>query len=214
MPSEEAAKKRNIERQNELVADSGRIVQLANELSAAVDPEDKIRHRPRMSKKAEEIEKLARSVKELMKSEYRRYAFGQRRLLTSISADVECPVSVACGLGGNRVGDLQEHHAQVEQRGLQQLLLAVGKVSLGFFGQDGEQVDRMACADDVDARLLAGLGGGAHGDDGGKIERLHDLLEIRLGLSGRAGVGLADHLVELDRRTAGRPRVVRPIPGW
>ena len=38
---EEAAKKRNIDRQNKLNADSGRIVQLAQELSTAGEPDAK-----------------------------------------------------------------------------------------------------------------------------------------------------------------------------
>jgi hypothetical protein len=66
---QEAAKKRNIERQNKLVSDSSRIVQLANELNTGVEPKEKDTTPVAMSKKAEEIEKLARSVKELMKSE-------------------------------------------------------------------------------------------------------------------------------------------------
>ncbi len=66
---EEAAKKRNIERQNKLQADSNRILELANELSTGVEPKEKDPTLAAMSKKAEEIEKLARSVKELMKSE-------------------------------------------------------------------------------------------------------------------------------------------------
>ena len=66
---EEAAKRRNIDRQNKLKANSDRIVQLATELSTAVEPNDKDPASPAMAKKAEEIEKLAHSVKELMKSE-------------------------------------------------------------------------------------------------------------------------------------------------
>jgi len=66
---QEAAKKRNIDRQNKLKANSDRIVQLATELNTAVEPNDKDPASPAMAKKAEEIEKLARSVKELMKSE-------------------------------------------------------------------------------------------------------------------------------------------------
>ena len=66
---EDAAKKRNIERQKKLLADSDRIVQLAKELSAAAEPNPQDPTPPGMAKKAEEIEKLARSVKELMKSE-------------------------------------------------------------------------------------------------------------------------------------------------
>jgi hypothetical protein len=66
---QEAAKRRNIDRQNKLVANSTRIVQLANELSAGVEPNGKDPTPADMSKKADEIEKLARSVKELMKSD-------------------------------------------------------------------------------------------------------------------------------------------------
>ncbi len=65
----EAARKRNIERQNKLVADTGRILQLAQELSADVEPGGKDPAPVDMAKKAEEIEKLARSVKDHMKSE-------------------------------------------------------------------------------------------------------------------------------------------------
>jgi hypothetical protein len=65
---EEAAKRRNIDRQSKLVADSSRILQLANELSTGIEPEGKNPTSAAMSKKAEEIEKLARSVKDLMKS--------------------------------------------------------------------------------------------------------------------------------------------------
>jgi hypothetical protein len=66
---EEAAKKRNIDRQNKLNADSDRIVQLAQELSTAGEPAGKGAASPALAKKAEEIEKLARNVKDLMKSE-------------------------------------------------------------------------------------------------------------------------------------------------
>jgi len=66
---QEAARERNIERQSKLVADSSRIVQLANELSTGVEPKGKDPTSAAMSKKAEEIEKLARSVRDLMKSE-------------------------------------------------------------------------------------------------------------------------------------------------
>jgi hypothetical protein len=66
---EEAAKRRNIDRQNKLNADSDRIVQLAQELSTAGEPDGKGASSPALAKKAEEIEKLARNVKDLMKSE-------------------------------------------------------------------------------------------------------------------------------------------------
>ena len=66
---EEAAKKRNTDRQNKLMADSDRIVQLAQQLSTAGEPDGKGAASPAFAKKAEEIEKLARNVKDLMKSE-------------------------------------------------------------------------------------------------------------------------------------------------
>lgn len=66
---EEAAKKRNTERQIKLNADSDRIVQLAQELSVAGDPNGKGTASPALAKKADEIAKLARTVKDLMKFE-------------------------------------------------------------------------------------------------------------------------------------------------
>jgi hypothetical protein len=66
---EEAAKRRNTDRQNKLMADSDRIVQLAQQLSTAGEPDGKGAASPALAKKAEEIEKLARNVKDLMKSE-------------------------------------------------------------------------------------------------------------------------------------------------
>lgn len=66
---EDAAKKRNIDRQKRLLADSDKIVQLAKDLNTATAPNEKDPASPAMAKKAEEIEKLARSVKELMKSD-------------------------------------------------------------------------------------------------------------------------------------------------
>ena len=66
---QEAAKRRNIDRQNKLVSDSDRIVQLASELNTGVDPNGKDAASIAMAKKAEEIEKLAHSVRDLMKSD-------------------------------------------------------------------------------------------------------------------------------------------------
>jgi hypothetical protein len=65
----EAAKKRNIERQKRMVADANKIVELAQEINADVDKGDKSALSPTEAKKAEEIEKLAKGVKERMKSE-------------------------------------------------------------------------------------------------------------------------------------------------
>jgi len=52
-----------------MVADANRIVQLAQELNTEVDKNDKGATPVTVSKKAEEIEKLAKSVKDRMKAE-------------------------------------------------------------------------------------------------------------------------------------------------
>jgi hypothetical protein len=66
---EEQAKLRNAERQKKLVEDTAKLLQLANELKAAVDKSDKNTLSLDVVRKADEIEKLARSVKEKMKGE-------------------------------------------------------------------------------------------------------------------------------------------------
>ncbi len=66
---EEAEKKRNIDRQNRLVADTNRLLQLAQELKAEVDKSNKDTLSLTVVKKAEEMEKLAKNVKERMKTE-------------------------------------------------------------------------------------------------------------------------------------------------
>ena len=62
----EATKKRNIDRQNRIVADTDKLVHLAEQLNGELSGKG-----PSMAemKKAEEIEKLARSVKDRMRSE-------------------------------------------------------------------------------------------------------------------------------------------------
>jgi hypothetical protein len=66
---EEQAKKRNAERQKKLVEDTTKLLALANELKAAVDKSDKNTLSLDVVRKADEIEKLAHSVKERMKGE-------------------------------------------------------------------------------------------------------------------------------------------------
>jgi hypothetical protein len=65
----EAAKQRNIERQTRLVSDTNKLLQLAQELKEEVDKSNKEVLSVAVVKKAEEIEKLAKSVKERMKAE-------------------------------------------------------------------------------------------------------------------------------------------------
>ena len=66
---DEQAKMRNAERQKKLVEDTTRLLALANELKASVDKSDKNTLSLDVVRKADEIEKLAHSVKERMKGE-------------------------------------------------------------------------------------------------------------------------------------------------
>lgn len=63
----EQEKARNDERQKKLIADTDKLLALATELKANVDKSDKNTMSVDVIRKAEEIEKLARSVKEKMK---------------------------------------------------------------------------------------------------------------------------------------------------
>ena len=64
---EQAAKARNSDRQKRLVADTEKLLSLATELKQDVDKTDKNTLSVDVIKKADEIEKLAHSVKERMK---------------------------------------------------------------------------------------------------------------------------------------------------
>jgi hypothetical protein len=66
---DEQAKMRNTERQKKLVEDTAKLLVLANELKAAVDKSDKNTLSLEVVRKADEIEKLAHSVKERMKGD-------------------------------------------------------------------------------------------------------------------------------------------------
>lgn len=65
--AEQQARAQNSERQKRLVADTDRLLALATELKTQVDKTNKDILSVDVIKKAEEIEKLARSVKERMK---------------------------------------------------------------------------------------------------------------------------------------------------
>jgi nitric oxide reductase activation protein len=62
------AKMRNIDRQKQLVEDTQKLLALANELKADVDKSTKDTLSLDVVRKADEIEKLAHSVKEKMKN--------------------------------------------------------------------------------------------------------------------------------------------------
>jgi hypothetical protein len=63
----EAAKRQNADRQKKMIADTDKIVQLAEELKAKVDSGNKDTLSVAEAKKIEAIEKLARSVKDRMR---------------------------------------------------------------------------------------------------------------------------------------------------
>lgn len=63
----EQAKLRNLDRQKQLVADTQKLLSLANELKADVDKSTKDTLSLDVVRKADEIEKLAHTVKERMK---------------------------------------------------------------------------------------------------------------------------------------------------
>ena len=64
---QDQAKMRNMDRQKKLIDDTAKLVNLANELKADVDKSNKDTMSLDVIRKADEIEKLARSVKEKMK---------------------------------------------------------------------------------------------------------------------------------------------------
>ena len=66
---EQAAERRNVDRQKQLVADTNKLLQLAQELKTEVDRSNKETLSVAVVKKAEEIEKLAKSVKDKMKAQ-------------------------------------------------------------------------------------------------------------------------------------------------
>jgi len=66
---ERAEKMRNDDRQKKLVSDTEKLLSLANELKADVDKSDKNTLSMDVIRKADEIEKLARSVKDRMRGD-------------------------------------------------------------------------------------------------------------------------------------------------
>ena len=65
---DEQAKLRNAERQKKLVEETTRLLALANELKAAVDKSDKNTLSLDVVRKADEIDKLAKNVRDKMKN--------------------------------------------------------------------------------------------------------------------------------------------------
>ena len=103
----------------------------------------------------------------------------------------------AGGGAGEGLGDFEEAHANLEEGVVHELGLGGREVALGLFGEDGEHVDALARAHEVDLGLLARLGGAAELQDGGHVDGVDDLLEAHGGRMVHAGVGGADGGVEV-----------------
>jgi len=66
-PAQNQTKLRDVDRQKQIVADTQKLVKLANELNAAVEKSNKDTLSLDVIRKADEIEKLAKSLREKMK---------------------------------------------------------------------------------------------------------------------------------------------------
>ena len=65
----------------------------------------------------------------------------------------------AClGGAGEGLGDFEEGEAELEEGAVQEVLFGGGEIAAGLVGEDGEHVDGLAGAEDVDLGLLALLG--------------------------------------------------------
>ncbi len=100
------------------------------------------------------------------------------------------------GGAGEGLGDLEEGHAEFEEGAFEEAGLVGGEVALGLFGEDGEHVDALAGAHEVDLGLLAFLGGAAELHHGGHVDGLDELVEAHGWGVVDAGVGGADGGVE------------------
>ncbi len=102
------------------------------------------------------------------------------------------------GLGGagQRLGDVEEGEAELEEGAVDELLLVFGQAGCGLIRDDREHVDALFCAEEVDLWLLAFGSVAAKLHDGGHIDGLDEPLEGHLRELLHAGVGGADGDVE------------------
>ena len=70
------------------------------------------------------------------------------------------------------------------------------RVAFGFFGEDGEHVDALTGAHEIDLGLLAFRRVAAQLHDGGEVDGLDELIEAHLRHALHAGIGGADSGVE------------------
>ena len=81
---------------------------------------------------------------------------------------------------------------QLEEGAVEEAFLFGGEIAPGFVGEDGEHIDALAGAEDVDLGGLALLGGSAELHDGGHVDGLHQSLEAHWRRVFHARVGGAD----------------------
>ena len=101
-----------------------------------------------------------------------------------------------CAEAGEGLRHLEEREAEFEERARQQGVFGFGEVAFGLLCEDAEHVDGLACAEDIDLRLLAGLGASAELQDGLHVDGLDERFEGEGGGMVRTGVGSADGEVE------------------
>ncbi len=110
------------------------------------------------------------------------------------------------GGAGEGLGDLEEGEAEFEEGGGEQGLLGGREVGLGFVVEDGEHVDGLTGAEDVDLGLLAFLGAAAELEDGLHVDGLDESLEGHGG--GWSAPGLAARMA-VSRRSAVASKAMR-----
>src|SRR5215469_10802052 len=100
-----------------------------------------------------------------------------------------------CG-AGEGLRDLEEGHAQLEESVVEQEVLVWAEIAFGLIGEDSEHVDALACAEDVNLRLLAFGSGATQLHDGRHVDGLNEPLEVHWWEVVGARVGGADGGVE------------------
>ena len=89
------------------------------------------------------------------------------------------------GGAGEGLGDLEESETELEEGACEKCVLGDGEIAGGFVAEDGEHVDRLLGAENVDLGLLALLGASAELQDGLHVDGLDERLEGKGRVDGR-----------------------------
>ena len=106
------------------------------------------------------------------------------------SSKAYLPLGGVYSLRSNRIGEFEEHHSQIEESILQQTGFPFREVAFGLIGENSQDIDILACADDIHSGLFAGFCRSTHLHDGRKIDGLDELLKVGLLGGGHPGVCL------------------------